>query len=109
MTVFRGHTPMSIARRVQTGVDRYNDPIYTTADTRFLGELVPLDSTENLVRADQVFQSFRVFLPVLNPAPAASDKVKVDGLVYELTGTPKPVRILGRLHHFEAVALRVTG
>lgn len=110
--MFRGHTLVQIARRVQTGTDSLNDPIFSDTALDLRGELVPIDSTENLDAAEQVTRSFTVYLPAAMPAgirPVASDRVLVDGDEYELQGDPKPVRILGRLDHYEAVAVRVTG
>lgn len=108
--MFRGHVLMTISKRTLKGYDSLNNPMYGYVDQSFRGEAVPLDSTEDVAQADQVFTSYRLFLPAsLKPVPVASDKVKIDGADYELKGTPKPFRIHGRLDHYEAVALRVTG
>lgn len=111
--MFRGHVPMEISKRVEIGVDSLNDPIYGLKSFRFMGEMMPLDSTENLDRADQVYSAFTAYLPARFPegagVPVASDTITVDGVAYQLRGEPKPCRIHGRLDHYEAVAYRVTG
>lgn len=106
--MFRGHVKMSVQRQVQTGVDRYGTPKYATQDVQFRGELQPLDSDEFLAAQDQVKTRCRVLAPV-STGLKATESVKVDGQVYQVTGDPLVHRLGGRKHHLEAVVTRVTG
>ena len=106
--MFRGKTPCTVQRQVKTGTDRYGTPTYATQDIAFRGDLAPLDSDEYLAAANQVTTRYRLLAP-MSAALVASDRVKVDGLVYEVTGDPGVHRLGGRKHHLEAIVTRVTG
>lgn len=73
------------------------------------GDLTPLAAEEYTEAAQQVVTRYRVHLPVSAGPIAATDKLVVDGIEYDIKGDPEPHRLRGRLHHSEALVERVTG
>lgn len=87
------------------------DPIpnWTAATTTdYLGELQPLTTTEVVVAAQQTDSTHKAFLPPGTDVKA-TDRLRHQGLDYEIDGLPLILRSRGRAHHIEVPCFRRTG
>ena len=82
-------------RGEQTGVDRYNDPVFDTVETDIPGALFApeRDSGESV----EVGRERVPFKPTLywlksHPDIVHTDRIRVDGVVYEVDGIPSAWR-----------------
>lgn len=91
------------------GTDGWGDPIPgETVETAFYGDLQPLSSVEKVTAGlDRAIDTFRLFMPASVQLDAKAT-IAVDGVEYQLEGTPEPHRLNGRVHHYEALAKRVS-
>lgn len=84
--------------------------IKTAGNTRTVyGDLTPLKSEEYTDGMQQVVSRYRVHLPVSAGSVVSTDEIVLDGISYGVKGDAEPHRLLGRLHHYEAIVERVTG
>lgn len=98
-------------RRVQTGENRYGNPIYTTEEVTLTGcSFQPTDDTQETHDAqDQVVSRWKLFAPPTTDLTSL-DYVTVAGANYEFDGQvmlwPGPD---GQPHHVEAYLKLVEG
>lgn len=82
-------------RRQQSGVDRYGNPTYTTAELAIPGALFApeRDSTEVITVGSTTLSSKpTLYWLKQHPDITSSDRVRVDGVEYDVDGTPSPWR-----------------
>lgn len=78
-------------RGVQTGVDRYNNPVYEVEEADIPGGLfAPERDSQESVEVGRQRVPFKPTLYWLRQHPdiVASDQIRVDGVVYDVDGTP---------------------
>lgn len=78
-------------RRVQSGVDRYNNPVYAVVESEI--EELALFAPRDVIPATEVGRSPIVVEPTLYwfkswPDVVASDRVRVRGVEYEVQSVP---------------------
>lgn len=69
-------------------------------------EVQPVSSTEDVVNQQRTETRWRVFLPA-SADLEATDRITWDGDTFEVDGEVERHKARGRLHHVEAVLLRV--
>lgn len=82
-----------------TPVWRDGKPTITPAEVR------PVTSEEGDAQG-YVSTKYRVFLPTSAAGMTAQDKIKWQGMDFEVMGDYEPHKIVGRLHHIEVVVRR---
>ena len=77
-------------RNEQTGVDRYNNPVYSTVEADIPGALFDPGSSGETVTVGRAVLTSTPTLYWLREWPdlVAGDRVRVDGVVYEVEGRP---------------------
>lgn len=68
----------------------------------------PLSSNENLVAQQRTESTHRWFAPA-GADVVATDRVRFNGLDYQVDGEPERWRIRNREHHVEVLCFRITG
>lgn len=84
---------VTLHRRVQTGVDRYNGPIYKDADV--VVRSIAFDHGGSVELADGLLSTVAQPTAYLTPETVVSflDGITADGVRYEVDGTPTPGNI----------------
>lgn len=102
---------VTVVRAGSTASPDGGDPIpnwVTATTTDYQGELQPLSTTELVVAAQQTDSTHRAFLPS-SADVKATDRLRHQGLDYEIDGQPLKHRSRGRDHHYEIPCFRRTG
>lgn len=102
-------TPIRFTRRGEvTGYDAFGNEIFGPGvDVTYWGEIQPLSSDEKgPVGVQATVTLMKLFLPG-HAALKGTDRVTIDGRVYELTGDPERHMIGGRVHHQTVLARHV--
>lgn len=68
----------------------------------------PMTSTEDVVAQQRTESTHRVFMPAAADV-LATDRLRFDGLDYQVEGDPEKWRIRGHEHHLEVRVFRVAG
>jgi hypothetical protein len=81
---------VTLHRRVQTGVDRYNGPTYTTTDV--VVKSIAFDHGGSVELADGLLSTVSRPTAFLTPDTVVShlDGITANGVRYEVDGTPTP-------------------
>ncbi len=111
-----GYAPLEVLRAplVKGAYGRTERDWTAAVVTSLTGWVGSASTTEELENQDSTETRLQLNLPGgarVQPEgtpPASTDRVRVAGLVYEVSGDPKPVPRRGRIHHYEAVVKRVT-
>lgn len=85
-----------------------NTPDEALDKTDYPCEFQPLSSTENVVAQQRVESTHRAFLPA-GADVLATDRLRFNGVDYQVDGDPERWRIRGREHHIEVLCFRVQG
>lgn len=92
-----------------TGHDAYNNPTFgETSRADYPCRIQETAATEIVIGRDTVVSDLILFLPP-EAVISAVDRVVVDGVTYEVLGTPNPVWGGTGLDHIEAHVRVVTG
>lgn len=74
----------------------------------YLGELQPLSSTEDVVGKQRTESTHKAFLPG-GADVLPTDRLRFQGVDYQVEGEPERFRIRGIEHHLEVFCFRVRG
>ena len=80
-------------RNEQTGVDRYNNPVYSTVEVDIPGALFsPERDSSDVITVGRTTISSKptLYWFMEKPDIRADDRLRVDGLEYEVDGIPAP-------------------
>lgn len=77
----------SWVQRVVTGQDAYGNDVFADTTVTVDAVFAPGGSTELAVGQEQVTTQPTLYLPA--PAPTALDEVSVNGVTYQVDGTPQ--------------------
>lgn len=89
MTVFPFPESATIVSRTVTGQDGDGNDVYTDVSTATTGAFAPEGSTELIQGQDTVIANPKFYLSLGAPVPAATDRLVVRGLTYEIDGPPQ--------------------
>jgi hypothetical protein len=78
------------------------------AKTDYPCEFQPLGSTEDLVAQQRTESTHRAFLPA-DADVLPTDRLRFEGLDYQVDGQPEVWRRRGTIHHQEALCFRIAG
>lgn len=102
---------VSVVRAATSASPDGGDPIPNwgaATVTDYAGEFQPLSSTEDIVAQQRTNSTHRAFLPAATDVKA-TDRLRHNGLDYEVDGTPEDWRPGGRAHHVEVLCFRIVG
>lgn len=98
---------------VITGVDGTQVPNWKAAEGTwskidYSGEFQPLGSTEDIVAQQRTESTHRAFLPA-DADVVVTDRLRFQGVDYQVDGEPERWRFRGANHHLEVLCFRIQG
>ncbi|MEE6288621.1 hypothetical protein V2J52_13245 [Georgenia sp. MJ173] len=102
---------MTVIEVIDTGeTDAFGRPIIEETEVPYPAEVRALFSSETVAAAQQVQSRYRVYMPARAEKALQSDgALWWRGKRFEIEGDVEPHVVMGRLHHVEFIAHRVSG
>jgi len=80
----------------------------TILEVVYAGEFQPISSTEDIVGQQRTESTHKAFLPAAADV-LATDRLRHNGIVYQVDGDPERWLFRGAEHHLEVFCFRVQG